>query len=146
MPPRKEVLKIYGLFSVEPEISINIVSAKKDSRNRRIFHRIETHYCIMTYDIIWCSSIFSCVGTLLKSPCHEILDLWYFRQTTLSRPIILSLFEYGYEFAEIFDFKVGLLWSAVSMTPLTCGGTPEPPLKNRFRFRPQSNIISQCHC
>jgi hypothetical protein len=53
----------------------------------------------------------------IKGQCNEIFDLWFFSSMS---PIWApdARFEYGFEFAKLFD-KVGA--SAVSMTPLRPG-------------------------
>jgi hypothetical protein len=45
---------------------------------------------------------------LLNGSCHDIFDLRFFHQTTLSEPLIhgVSLFAYNFIFAEVFFFVV----------------------------------------
>jgi hypothetical protein len=74
----------------------------------------------------------------LKGPCHEIFFIkqlvFFIKQLHLGpRPTDLSLFAYGFEFAEIFEYEIDFFvisgvnetadqWWAVSMTPLTSSG------------------------
>ena len=48
---------------------------------------------------------------LLKGVCHEIFDLHFFHDLNLPRPLMNRLknpiFEFGFDFAEIFEFLSG---------------------------------------